>query len=367
MYMLRGIGALTLAMACGWAEDLPGGDARRGEELFQTQGCVHCHSFNGRGGTIAPDLSRRIDRDYTPTTMASLMWNHAPKMWSAMKTYGVPKEDITPEKAADLFAYFVAERYFEKPGDAGRGKRIFTAKHCTECHGITSSPLAAAPPVAKWESVADPVSLAQQMWDHGPKMRAEFAKKGLAWPTLTAQELTDMLVYLQNLPETRNLEKNFQFAPSGSGEELFRTKGCTDCHKDSLDLNVLLKNQSLTQIAVDMWDHPATPKPTILSQDEMRQMLGYIWARQYFRGEGSAARGKAVFEQKACASCHNDPSSGAPKLTRGKEGYSAITMISVLWRHGPRMLELMEQKKIPWPRFTAPQMADLIAYLNSLP
>ena len=65
--------------------------------------------------------------------------------------------------------------------------------------------MAAAPPVAKWESLADPVILAQQMWNHGPKMRAEFAKRKLAWGKITGQELTDMLVYLQNLPETRNL------------------------------------------------------------------------------------------------------------------------------------------------------------------
>ena len=36
-------------------------------------------------------------------------------------------------------------------------------------------------------------------------MKEAFAQRKLAWPTLTAQELTDMLVYLQNLPETRNL------------------------------------------------------------------------------------------------------------------------------------------------------------------
>src|SRR5208283_5728011 len=84
------------------------GDARRGEELFQTQQCIHCHSFNGKGGTTAPDLSKRIDRNYTPAVMASLMWNHAPEMWSAMKKEGVSKSSMTPEVAADLFAYFVS-------------------------------------------------------------------------------------------------------------------------------------------------------------------------------------------------------------------------------------------------------------------
>jgi hypothetical protein len=30
------------------------------------------------------------------------------------------------------------------------------------------------------------------------------------------------------------------------------------------------------------------------------------------------------------------------------------------------MLEMMGQKKIAWPRFTAQEMSDVIAYLNSL-
>ena len=98
----------------------------------------------------------------------------------------------------------------------------------------------------------------------------------------------------------------------------------------------------------------------------MRQILGYIWARQYFRGEGNAERGKKVFAEKNCATCHNDAASGAPKLAKGKDAYSDITMVSALWDHGPRMLELMKQQEVAWPRFTAQQMSDLIAYLNSL-
>jgi len=106
MYMLRTTAVLVLAAACAPAADLAGGDARRGEQLFETEQCARCHSVNGRGGTIAPDLTRRIDRDYTPTVMASLMWNHAPEMWSAMKKYGVPKEEMTTEKGTIAFRLF---------------------------------------------------------------------------------------------------------------------------------------------------------------------------------------------------------------------------------------------------------------------
>ena len=58
-------------------------------------------------------------------------------------------------------------------------------------------------------------------------------------------------------------------------------------------------------------------------------------------------------------------SSGAPELAKPAEPYSPITMVSVLWRHGPTMLGLMEQKHIAWPQLTQPEMANLIAYLNS--
>jgi mono/diheme cytochrome c family protein len=300
--------------------------------------------------------------------MASLMWNHAPDMWSAMKKRGIVKAELSPESAADLFAWFVSARYFERPGDAARGKLAFTTKHCAECHGIATSNASSAPPVAKWESLADPVVLAQQMWNHGARMREAFAARKLVRPQITAQELTDMLVYLQNLPETRNLATNFTFPPSDSGEALFQSKGCSGCHTGKLALEGLLRNQTLTNIAADMWNHQPSMKqpPPSLSQEEMRQIISYIWARQYFRGNGNPAQGRKVFAEKNCAACHNDPSSGAPKLGHGKDAYSDITLVAALWDHGPRMLDLMNQKKLVWPRFTALQMSDLIAYLNSL-
>jgi mono/diheme cytochrome c family protein len=364
------LGVMAVALVAGsvLAAGIPSGDARRGEQLFQSQQCVACHSVNGRGGTAAPDLGKRIDRDYTPTTMASLMWNHAPDMWAAMQKQGIDRPALTPEQSADLFAYFVSAHYFEKPGDAARGKRAFTAKHCAECHGIATSSFPGAPPVAKWDSLADPSLLAQQMWNHGGRMRQAFAQKKLAWSQLTGPELTDILVYLRNLPETKGVTRSFRFAASDSGERLFTSKGCAGCHTGANALETKLRNQSLTDIAADMWSHQPSMKnpPPTLSPDEMRQILGYVWERQYFQGNGNAERGKKVFADKGCASCHNQPASGAPSLAKGKDAYSDVTMVSSLWRHGPRMLESMKQKKLAWPRFETQQMADVIAYLNSL-
>ena len=79
---------------------------------------------------------------------------------------------------------------------------------------------------------------------------------------------------------------------------------------------------------------------------------------------GNAGSGKKVFAAKHCANCHGDASSGAPKLSGTGRSFSSVTIVSALWRHGPRMLEQMTGKGLPWPRFEGREMSDLIAYLN---
>ena len=134
--MLR-VRAMAAVMVAGsaMAANIITGDARRGEQLFETQLCVRCHSFNGKGGALATDLSKGNARAYTPALMASLMWNHAPDMWSAMQKNGFAMPALTAGSAADLFAYFVTARYFERPGDPTRGKQVFAMRHCAIATG----------------------------------------------------------------------------------------------------------------------------------------------------------------------------------------------------------------------------------------
>lgn len=45
------------------------------------------------------------------------------------------------------------------------------------------------------------------------------------WIELTGQQLTDVLVYLQNLPQTRYMAGKLQIVESDRGQELFQSKG----------------------------------------------------------------------------------------------------------------------------------------------
>jgi cytochrome c2 len=345
------------------------GDSARGAKLFEGEQCIKCHAVNGRGGKVGLDLSRVVHRNYTPAHFTSAMWNHAPTMWGAMEAAKIQTPKLTPQGAADLFAFFYSARFFDKPGEAASGKVMFESKQCGTCHGITESRAEGATPVEKWESLADPVLLVQQMWNHSFRMRQAFARRGMKWQVLTGAELNDILMYLRSLPETAHLGTRFSNTSGAGGEKLFEMKGCVNCHHGELALENRLKNMTLTDIAVDMWNHAPRmlQTPPVFTQNEMRELLSYLWMRQLVAPGGSIADGEKVFTEQKCATCHAGGMHGARQLPGQAAKYSEVTIISALWRHGPQMLRRMKTAGIAWPRFKSPQeVADLIAYLNSV-
>src|SRR5438552_4809297 len=225
--VLRGVICVVLSLGVE-AAVLPviPGDSQRGEKLFESERCVQCHSIDGKGGKMGPDLGKRIDRSFTPALLASTMWNHAPVMWSAIEGAGIEKPKLSPEAAADLFAFFYSSRFFDKPGDAARGQQVFVAKHCADCHGVTESKAENAPPIVKWDSLGRPMILVQQMWNHSGRMHEAFARRRISWQQLTTPELTDMLVYLRTLPEAQHLAFRFAYTSGQEGEAIFQSKGC---------------------------------------------------------------------------------------------------------------------------------------------
>ena len=354
---------IFLATLAAFAAEGLDGSSTRGERLFETQQCVRCHARNGKGGGTAPDLSRRIGRNHTPELLAATLWNHAPAMWSEMALQGVAVPAMTVKDSADLFAFFYSARFLDKPGDAGRGKRAFTRHRCSECHGLTQRIAGNAPPVAMWRSLASPAGLAEAMWNHATAMRREFKQRGFRWPELTSQELTDILVYLQNHPSIPRQAAHFESNSGEGGQALFQEKGCLNCHLGALDLGPRLRGKTMDDIAVAMWNH--SPK--------MMDAVGTFKAGEMRRssptfGQGSSSRAPVMLRPgrrsstTSLAAAVMKAASG-PRLT-GE--FNVITMTSALWSHGPAMLRQMQDQGVRWPRFNAKDMSNLVAYLNSV-
>lgn len=304
---------LSVVVLIGWAartnaQTLPG-DAQRGETVFREQRCIVCHSIRGQGGRSAPDLGMAIGRDYTPTWMASIMWNHAPAMWAAIEQQGIARPQLTEAQAADLFAYFHSVGFFERPGDAARGKQLFAAKRCVECHGVSTPMPGGGPALATWHSPDDPIALAQEMWNHASGMRDAMARRHIPWPRLTSQELTDLLVYIQNLPETRGKSRTFALtADATGGEHLFQERGCAACHHGNLDLQLRVSSGAVTDFAVAMWNHSPQmwsygaktgQSPPVLTE-EMRRIISNVVQAIVRRARTAGLRKANVREKGLC-------------------------------------------------------------------
>ena len=354
--------SLLFACALG-AASIPDMDSARGEQVFVDMGCIQCHELDGRGGHVGPNLLRVLDRAFTPAELAATMWNHAPGMWTKGAERNVTVGRLTVNNAADLLAMLYASRFFERAGDAARGKELFTEKRCVQCHGITQPVNPKAKPLALWQGLADPVALVSANWNHSSDMWDEISRKKFRWPSLTAQEMTDLLVYIRTRSAAARAEKPlFHIVASADGAALFASKGCAACH----DVNRLpVRTLTLTAIAASMWNHATFlhNQPPRFEGDEMRAVLGYYWAGQFFGIDGSASAGKKVFEAKRCTECHSGAGPG-PKLADQAGTFNPIRMVSVIWSHGPEMKALMEQRNIPWPTFKTGEMADLLAFLN---
>ena len=303
--------AVTLTSALSLCAATPAADSARGAAVFQSQACVECHALNGVGTKIGPDLGRLADRGFTPASFASTLWNHAPSMMAAMRERNLPLPVMNEQAAADLFAFFYSTRFFEEPGDAARGKRLFTERACSTCHGEGKG---TAKPASEWSSLRDPVAMIEAMWDHASNMRDEMARQKIAWPLLSGQDVADLLVYLRHLPAATPARPVFQTTSGGNGKRLFDSKGCAQCHQSADQfLAAGLPGQTMTDVAAEMWNHgrDMSAAGVRFAPGEMREIASYIWSRRMFENSGNAARGKSLFASRNCGSCHGNGAGGA--------------------------------------------------------
>jgi hypothetical protein len=181
--------------------------------------------------------------------MASLMWNHAPDMWAGMKKQGIVKAELSQESAADLFAYFVSARYFEKPGDAGRGKLAFTPKALRLLPRHRPGPQSGG-------AACDAVGIAGRPGGAGAadveprRLPCARPSPNRSWPGANSPRRSSPTSWstCRTCRETKELAHNFLFAPTDAGSALFQSKGCAGCHVGKLALETRLRNQTLTKL-----------------------------------------------------------------------------------------------------------------------
>ena len=230
-------------------------DVEKGGEIFRRSRCVTCHSVNGRGGTLAPELTHvgsKVSRDWLYS------WIRDPQRWQP-KTL-MPRFRFEDDEVRDLSAYLASEfsdppRRFEAsdaPADgtlAGEGRRVFERRGCYSCHELAGFPkLARIGPrlTAIGDRVLEPQPLVARglrpslpNWLYTKLRSPEAVLEGARMPTFgfaedEAAALAVALLSLRAKPmpsaRTTSDPPRPPYQPQGEFGALVRRYRCLSCH-----------------------------------------------------------------------------------------------------------------------------------------
>jgi cytochrome c2 len=226
------------------------GNPQNGKVLMETKRCSKCHAILKEG--TKEDLSR-WGMYINPILWAQMMWSHAPQMEQEMRKKGFFWVEFKGNEMVDLIAYIRSlsskmEKVYLSPGDPPNGRKLFTQKGCIQCH----SPRGELDLSMKKDFPRTLAQLAGMMWNHSPKMWKGIEEKGMQRPTLSPQEMADLVAYLlstQYFDEPGDTER---------GKNVFIKKQCNLCHAKGTkmpNLSGLKGRISPIFMAQTMWNH----------------------------------------------------------------------------------------------------------------
>lgn len=386
--MIAALAVLLSAERPVFAQPLfsPTQDPVAGSHVFGSKGCSGCHSIDGVGGKIGPDLGRaRRTRSFYD--LAAAMWNHLPGMAERMREFKIQRPSISPGEAGDLIAFLYTLNYFDPPGKAQAGKRLFSEKKCIVCHQVAGVGGVVGPNLDSLKQYGSAIFVAAAMWNHGPTMAEAMRAKGIARPTFSGSELVDLIAYLKSTAPDKS-EGPLYILPGTAeeGRRLFQDKRCIECHsvagqggKVGPDLADKAVRRSMTQLAEAMWNKAPAMMAAMKSRkiavprleaEDMADIVAYLYSVQYFARPGDPKNGRELAAKKGCLACHSVNGVGdksAPDFARIKGLDSPATVVSAMWNHLFLTERQVVGQKLLWPQFRPEEMADLAAFFQTLP
>ena len=354
------------------------GNPLEGSRLFSEKGCLGCHSVYGVGGVAGPELGQGILKRPL-LDIAGVMWNHSPGMVRLFQEQRSALPQFQPAEMASLLSYLYYLGSLDPPGDALTGARLFREKQCETCHALDGKGGKVGPKLDNYGRYASPIYLTAGLWNHGKPMAGVMETLHVARPTFEKNDIPDLLAYIRS---SAGGTERIYVRPGNpqTGEKLFAQKRCAQCHTPDAqgirigpDLRTKLKG-SLIGIAGAMWNHG--PKmwakmgsvPS-LAPEEMSDLISYLYFLQFIDPSGDAKRGRVVYQEKKCGSCHTLPGASGtvgPDLTKAEKLKTPVDVVTEMWNHVGSMERRMLEESVEWPVFKGGEMADLITYLLSV-
>ena len=168
------------------------GDAIRGSQIFRRPTCAGCHL---EGEDVVPGLP--LDDTSQPNLgdLSGSLWNHA--MRAEPPSRG---RDLSEQDLADLIAFLSSTWHVEPGGSSRLGELVFRLRGCAGCHGATGEGSRSGPAVRGRDHPETTIELAAALWRHGPEMARRLRAEHESWPTLTADDIGNLLAFFSSPP-----------------------------------------------------------------------------------------------------------------------------------------------------------------------
>lgn len=168
------------------------------------------------------------------------------------------------------------------------------------------------------------------------------------------------------------------------GARLFVGKGCVKCHslkgeggKIGPDLGKIDLGDTQLDLAAKLWNHIPSMilgmerarimKPS-LTGEELTEISAYLYFFKFFDEPGNPTRGRYLFNEKGCNSCHplsGKGKEGEPGLNQFPQNISPIFLSQAIWNHGPVMIASMVKLGMKWSVFEGTEMMDLLEFIKA--
>jgi mono/diheme cytochrome c family protein len=356
-----------------------------GRRIFEEKQCLVCHGSPGdpQATRSAPDLGRQSWQNVLQ--LAGSFWNHAPAMSAQMHARGIARPALSPDEIRQLVTYLFCLRFLDEPGDPAKGAELFAQHSCAECHQLAGRGGTVGPRLDELKGHATPLFVAQAFWNHGAGMAAKMDEMKIARPVLAGDDVADLVAFLRGDGSSAAAAElaSAEAASPRTGNVLFHQRGCIKCHAIDgdggtigPDLGSKSPARSVSRMAGSLWNHGPlmrakmqelhVPMPRLTDRD-LADLFSYLYFVHYMTTGGEAAKGREVFQAKACARCHDGGGSGpqaGPNLAASASLRSPIDWASAMWNHAPGMEKALPALQIEWPRFDGDEMADLVVFLR---
>ena len=181
------------------------GSPWEGQVIFNDKGCNNCHPVNGVGGRGGPDLRKDVYYG-TYLELASLMWNHYPKMSKKMNKQGSEYPKLTEKEMSLLITYLSYQRYLGEPGSEFTGRKLLEEKGCFSCHKFGGKGADIGPDISQKNTHLSPLLLAEYMWNHGPDMMDIFEKYQIKRPQFSGNDIAHLASGIRSfMPPARSV------------------------------------------------------------------------------------------------------------------------------------------------------------------